>query len=609
MPLGNFMRFFVASLIFIISATTSPAATVTGDVRQVSIAAADAHYAQFIPARPQTAGGIVYLGAPVTIELTNGILATRLIGAVYTLKFLPVGGTITNLTVPVDDGTYNIASLITNLPTYSYTNPALSRITAHVIPGTNIVAWTNNAGTAAESLTINATSSGGGSMDYTVTNSLASTNYVVAATNALNTSLRAALAQTNAVALTNGSNAFYWDASGGTWYSPNPVTFADLGGEGSGLTNLNADYITLGTLAEARIAASIARDTEVQDATNSLNTTLRAALAQTNVYNGIAFTNIAASNIVSGGQLGMGVVAAGISNIAGPFLTTNTFSRYYSWNGGALTNVTASSLTNGVVSGMLVYSGTTNYGATTWTNTATGASITMTNGRTTNSGYILSASYTPIGLDPAIQYFGLSGGQPAVINGSGFIHNFGQGNFIISNPNDANTYFRLQRGSAYWLEIINEGILDNSTELVQIGEADSATPTRTNALIHTGDGSGTDKPGQSLTLSGGRGTGAGAPGTLYLASAGTRSSGSTLQVFTNQVALSPDGTLSLSNRLVASGTITSTNGYWIGTNNAPPTASQSPGQAFVWNSNATVYLLTTTPGATAWAATNKLGGP
>lgn len=50
-------------------------------------------------------------------------------------------------------------------------------------------------------------------------------------------------------------------------------------------------------------------------------------------------------------------------------------------------------------------------------------------------------------------------------------------------------------------------------------------------------------------------------------------------------------------------------GYWVATNNAPPTSAQSQGQAFFWNSNATVYLLTTTPNGTAWAATNKIGGP
>lgn len=404
------MRFPVLILILLVILITpsTRAATVTGDVRQVSIAAADAHYAQFTPARPQTVGGAVYIGAPVTLELTNGILATRLIGAIYTLKFLPVGGTITNIAVPADDGTYNLASLITNLPTYSYTNPALSRITAHVIPGTNIVAWTNNAGLPSEQLVLNASSSGGGSGDVTTAQLNNSSNVLrtaqIDSTNTLNTSLRSALAQTNAIALTNGSNVFYWNAADGTWYSPNPVTLADLSGEGSGLTNLNADYISFGTLAEARIASTLARDSEVADATNSLNTTLRAALAQTNItsanvttalgyhpqlgsanltnwsgvsvfatngltgFDAINLTNLQAAQIT--GVLPMGTVAAGLTNIAGPMMTSNTASRYYSYNGGALTNLSAGNLVSGtntasVGVGTVVVSGTTFAAATT----------------------------------------------------------------------------------------------------------------------------------------------------------------------------------------------------------------------------------------------------
>jgi hypothetical protein len=50
-------------------------------------------------------------------------------------------------------------------------------------------------------------------------------------------------------------------------------------------------------------------------------------------------------------------------------------------------------------------------------------------------------------------------------------------------------------------------------------------------------------------------------------------------------------------------------GTTLVTNNAPPAFAAKPGAAFLWNSNATVYLLTSTPNSTAWAATNKLGGP
>lgn len=378
------MRSRILILIFIvilITAATSPAATVTGYVARVSYAAATTRVFFTPRTVPQGLNGRTYIAGQISTSPTNGLLAVKLLGGRYQVSFDPPAGVFDNFTVPDGDGFYNFADLITNLTTFTYTNEPLTRPSARILIGTNLVAVTNNWGLPNESLTLHATSTGGGSMDYTITNSLASTNYVNAATNTLNTSLRAALAQTNAIALTNGSNVFYWNAVDGTWYSPNPVTLADLGGEGSGLTNLNADYISLGTLADARIASTLARDSEVQDATNSLNTTLRSALAQTNVtsanvttalgyapqlgsanlsnwsavavfstngltgFDAINLTNLQAAQIT--GLLPMGTVSSGLTNIPGPFLTTNTAARYYSYNGNALTNLSAGNLVSG----------------------------------------------------------------------------------------------------------------------------------------------------------------------------------------------------------------------------------------------------------------------
>lgn len=54
--------------------------------------------------------------------------------------------------------------------------------------------------------------------------------------------------------------------------------------------------------------------------------------------------------------------------------------------------------------------------------------------------------------------------------------------------------------------------------------------------------------------------------------------------------------------------ITATNGYFLPTNaiSAWPTVARVAGEAFFGNSNGTVYLLTSVPGSTAWAATNKI---
>jgi hypothetical protein len=48
-------------------------------------------------------------------------------------------------------------------------------------------------------------------------------------------------------------------------------------------------------------------------------------------------------------------------------------------------------------------------------------------------------------------------------------------------------------------------------------------------------------------------------------------------------------------------------GPWIGlATNGPPPQPSAPGMAAFWNSNGVVYLLTTAPGGTTWAATNKI---
>jgi len=67
------------------------------------------------------------------------------------------------------------------------------------------------------------------------------------------------------------------------------------------------------------------------------------------VFNGAILTNQSyASNILSGGQLAMGTVVTGLSAVAGPFITSNTVSRSYSYNANALTNINLAS--NGLLS-------------------------------------------------------------------------------------------------------------------------------------------------------------------------------------------------------------------------------------------------------------------
>ena len=56
---------------------------------------------------------------------------------------------------------------------------------------------------------------------------------------------------------------------------------------------------------------------------------------------------------------------------------------------------------------------------------------------------------------------------------------------------------------------------------------------------------------------------------------------------------------------ITAGTFLSANTVFVGTNGWPASPTALGGSA-LWNSNSTVYLLTSLPGASTWAATNKL---
>jgi len=89
----------------------------------------------------------------------------------------------------------------------------------------------------------------------------------------------------------------------------------------------------------------------------------------------------------------------------------------------------------------------------------------------------------------------------------------------------------------------------DAAAVLQMGE-DAATPV--NQALKAADGSGTDKAGANFTLEGGQGTGTGAGGTLFLATAKARTTASTANPYTNWVSLDANGVL-------AAGTVVVTN--------------------------------------------------
>lgn len=74
-------------------------------------------------------------------------------------------------------------------------------------------------------------------------------------------------------------------------------------------------------------------------------------------------------------------------------------------------------------------------------------------------------------------------------------------------------------------------------------------------------GSGSDKPGANLTVSGGLPTGTGTPGSLYFGvGVSSNATGSILSYITNCAVLTPDRNFTFSNNVTAGGTLTATNG-------------------------------------------------
>lgn len=385
---------WISAFYFLLSTLTLPAQIVTGQVDRSSGSAATTRVV-FTPTNyPLASGSRLILGGAISCTPSNGAFRQALVPNTYTVSFAPPAGTLT-IVVPDNTNTFDILDLAVDLASYTYTNPFPSqRISSYVRPLTNVVFVTNLAGLPGEFLQIAATSTGGGgSMDYTITNSLASTNYVVAATNTLNTTLRAAASNSPTIyapTILGELNATDEATRLGLVYAEDLVlTGGSYTGNGSGLTNLNADYIALGTLADARIASTLARDSEVADATNTLNTTLRSVLqlGSANLSNWSAVAVFSTN--------GLGDVSTASLNSASNVLRTAQINATNDLNTSlrvALAQTNITSATNITLSGVTLTGSITNLGNTGWagpinmTNATSGSFIVMTNGGITQQG-------------------------------------------------------------------------------------------------------------------------------------------------------------------------------------------------------------------------------
>jgi hypothetical protein len=109
---------------------------------------------------PQNLGGSLVVGESILWGATNGVFQIELDCGYYLVKFPGLTRGF-NITVPCSGGPYPLTSLSTNVPTFSYTNPMLARISSHVVPASGTSFTTNNPGLPNEQLVIAASGSGG----------------------------------------------------------------------------------------------------------------------------------------------------------------------------------------------------------------------------------------------------------------------------------------------------------------------------------------------------------------------------------------------------------------------------------------------------------------
>lgn len=204
---------------------TAKAGTVTGLVSRVSYNPAITEII-FTPTNvPTSVGGSLFIGGTVSSIPFRGGFTNRLLAGRYTMTFRPPAGSVT-LIMPPGDGVYDVSEIATNLQTFSYTNDGVNQISGRVRKGSGMTFATNNFGLPNEYLTLSSSGGGGGASDW-----------------------------------------------------------GDLGGTLSDQTDLQAALDLKASLAQLNAASNVLRQAQI-DSTNTLNTSLRTDLAQTNITSG-----------------------------------------------------------------------------------------------------------------------------------------------------------------------------------------------------------------------------------------------------------------------------------------------------------------------------------
>ena len=416
---------------FLLSALSARAATVADDLRRASESAAITRVI-FTPTNyPVASGSHLVLGGAISVTASNGLFSQRLAANDYVVSFVPPAGSFI-ISVPESTNTFTLTDLAVNLPSYTYTNPFPDQlISKYVRLGTNLVALTNQAGLPGEYLVLSATGTGtGGSMDYTVTNSFATTNYVKAAVSNAPTIY--------APTILGSLNATDEAANFGLIYAQDIVVNGGaFNGNGWLITNINWAGISTSTIPASVVVSGAATPGQILTV-GAADTVTASDPVSTNGLQG-ALGYVPATNSLAGIHAALGYApqlgSANLSNWSSvAVFSTNGLT---GTDGGSLTNLKAANIVSGtntasvgvgtlVASGHIYGVGQTNSGNLQAASANVTGRFTLGTGTAwvqDSAGWQLNSSLRPVGSGTAL---GAAGAEWAgtfksvIINGGSF---------------------------------------------------------------------------------------------------------------------------------------------------------------------------------------------